>query len=157
MIIVSEKCIQLIKKFEGFSAKPYHGAADKPGVFTIGYGTIKYPPSYLGGKSVALTDPNITEKQAVDFLTWEVNTKAKNIDVLLRDDLTSNQFAALISFTYNLGEGALQKSTLRKKVNSSPKDPTIRDEFLKWVISDGHVQPGLVKRRMEEADLYFKP
>lgn len=155
MITVNDNCINLIKKFEGLELKPYHGAADRPEVFTIGYGTIKYPPSYMGGKSVALSDPAITEHQATGFLTYEVQQKAQQIDMLLRDDLTPNQYAALISFAYNLGTGALQKSTLLAKVNANPTDPTIKDEFLKWVNANGKKVQGLVTRRQAEADLYF--
>ena len=129
MITISDSCINLIKGFEGFIPHPYHGAADKPEVFTIGYGTIKYPPDYLRGKVVTMADPNITEAQAASFLRYEVTQKATSIDPLLRDDLTPNQFGALISFAYNLGEGALKISTLRQKVNTNPADLAIRTEL----------------------------
>ena len=157
MIIVNDACVKLIKSFEGLSLKPYHGAADKPGIDTIGYGSIQYPPDYLKGKMVKLGDPPITEAQAESFLKWEINQKTKAIDVLLRDDLSPNQFAALISFTYNLGEGALKQSTLRLNVNTNPHDPTIRAEFAKWVNANGKKVNGLVRRRQAEADLYFTP
>jgi len=155
MITINDNCVNLIKSFEGLSLKPYHGAADRPDVFTIGYGSIKYPPYYLRGKPVALTDPSITQEQAVDFLKYEITQKSISIDPLLRDDLTPNQFAALLSFAYNLGEGALKMSTLRAKVNKDPKDSTIRDEFLKWVYSNGQKVQGLLNRRIKEAELYF--
>ncbi len=155
MITINDNCIRLIKSFEGLVLHPYHGEADRPDIFTIGYGTIQYPPYYENGKRVALTDPPITEMQAEDFLRYEVTQKSKGIDPLLRDDLSANQFGALISFAYNLGEGALKQSTLRLKVNRNPQDPTIRDEFMKWVHSNGKRQPGLVRRRKAEADLYF--
>lgn len=157
MITVNTNCINLIKKFEGLELKPYHGAADRPNVFTIGYGTIQYPPTYMSGKAVALSDPAITEQQATDFLTYEVTQKAQQIDLLLRDDLTPNQFGALISFAYNLGAGSLKQSTLRAKVNANPKDPSIKDEFLKWVYANGQKVQGLVTRRTAEANLYFTP
>lgn len=155
MIIVNDACVKLIKSFEGLSLKAYHGAADKPGVDTIGYGSIQYPPDYLKGRMVKLGDPDITEAQAESFLKWEITQKTKAIDVLLRDDLSPNQFAALISFAYNLGDGALKQSTLRLKVNTNPHDPTIRAEFAKWVNANGKKVNGLVRRRQAEADLYF--
>ncbi len=155
MITINDKCITLIKSFEGISLKPYHGEADRPDIFTIGYGTIQYPPDYLGGKRVALTDPVITEEMAASFLKYDVTQKSTAIDPLLRDDLTPDQFGALISFAYNLGEGALKTSTLRLKVNANPNDLTIRQEFMKWVHANGKVQPGLRRRRKAEADLYF--
>jgi len=157
MIIINDKCINLIKSFEGFSAKAYHDDIDPAGVDTIGYGTIIYPPTYLGGKRVKVGDTPITEAQAVAFLRWEVELKAKAVDLLIRDDLTANQFGALISFTYNLGEGSLRGSTLRKKVNIDPNDPTIALEFPKWDMADGHHIGGLKRRRLAELDLYFTP
>jgi lysozyme len=155
MITINTACISLIKNFEGLVLKPYHGEADRQDVFTIGYGTIKYPPYYLQGKLVAFTDPPITEALAEDFLKYEVTQKSVAVDLLLRDDLTPNQFGALISFTYNLGEYALKTSTLRLKVNKNPQDKTIRGEFMKWVHANGKVVAGLKKRRAAEADLYF--
>lgn len=157
MITVNDNCINLIKSFEGLELKPYHGAADRPDVFTIGYGTIQYPPFYQDGRRVTLLDTPITEELAVSFLQYEIKQKATAIDPLLRDDLTPNQFAALISFAYNLGEYSLKISTLRAKVNKYPSDKTIRDEFERWVHANGIVVEGLKRRREAEADLYFTP
>lgn len=156
MITTNESCINLIKSFEGCILHPYHGEADRPEIFTIGYGTIKYPPYYLRGKFVSLSDAPITQLQADDFLKYEINQKSIDVDVLLRDDLTTNQFGALVSFAYNLGSEALKQSTLRLKVNRNPLDPSIKSEFLKWVHSNGEVVEGLVRRRVEEAALYFQ-
>jgi lysozyme len=156
MITINSNCINLIKSFEGLVLHPYHGAADRPEIFTIGYGTIKYPPYYMRGKMVALTDPPITEAQAENFLHYEISQKSVAIDLLLRDDLSANQFGALGSFAYNLGDMALKQSTLRMKVNKNPVDPTIRDEFMRWVHSNGAVVEGLIRRRKAEADLYFQ-
>ena len=148
---INENGLNLIKSFEGLSLSPYHDDIDPPSICTIGYGTIMYE----NGEYVKLTDPDITEQRAVELLQWEVTDKAKQIDPLLRDDLTGNQFAALISFSYNLGVGSLKQSTLRKKVNINPLDPTIKDEFAKWVYSDGVKVSGLIRRRKAEADLYL--
>jgi lysozyme len=148
MIIVNKACLSLIKNFEGLFLKPYLCPAS---VATIGYGTIRYP----NGKKVKLTDAEITEKEAYDYLIFEVYQKAKAIDPMLREDLTENQFAALISFAYNLGEGALRQSTLLKKVNANPLDAQIRNEFQKWIYADGKKLNGLLRRRNAEADLYF--
>ena len=156
MIKITQTCIDFIKKFEAFVPHPYHGAADVPGLYTIGYGTIKYPPYYLGGKRVDLADAPITEAQATDFLLYEVNHKMVYIDPLLRDDLTDNQFAALSSFAYNCGEQALKSSTLLKKVNANPNDSSIPLEFYKWCHVEQEIVPGLVRRRHEESLLYFK-
>lgn len=154
MITINDKCIALIKEFESFRANPYHGESDPPKLFTIGYGTTFYP----NGVWVQLTDPPITEEKATSLLIWQVHKKARIIDNFLRDDLSPNQFAALISFAYNCGEGALRSSTLLKRVNANPIDTSIRDAFMMWVKGDnGHEIPGLVRRRRAEADLYFTP
>jgi lysozyme len=166
MITINDACISFIKEKEGLFLKAYHGAADAPNIYTIGYGTIVYPPDYLGGRRVKLGDA-ITTEQAEYFLRYEVEQKARLIDPYLRDDLTPNQFAALVSFAYNLGEGALKQSTLRAKVNKNPSDPGIFKykladglavpascEFTKWCYANGVMVKGLLKRRMQEADLY---
>jgi lysozyme len=140
--------IELIKSFEGFFAAPYLCPAKKP---TIGYGTIQYP----SGAMVKLSDPPISKEIAHNYLMWEVQQKAKLIDPMLRDDLTENEFGALVSFAYNLGEGALKMSTLRIKVNVNPSDLEIRKEFDKWVYANGKKLQGLIRRRKAEADLYF--
>lgn len=68
---------------------------------------------------------------------------------------TQNQFDALVSFAFNLGEGALEGSTLRKKHNAGDYAGA-RAEFGRWNKAGGRVLPGLVKRRAAEAELYGK-
>ena len=155
MITVNASCINLIKRYEGLKLKAYLCPA---GVPTIGFGTIKYPPNINGGRKVKIGD-EISQGVAIACLMHDIEQKANAIDPMLREDLTPNQFAALISFAYNLGEGALRSSTLLKKVNKDPNDPSIVDEFLKWSKArvDGKltVLKGLLKRRKEESTLYF--
>ena len=79
----------------------------------------------------------------------------KAVDSYCIDTINQSQFDALCSFAYNCGVGNLKSSTLLKKVNVNPDDPTIKDEFLKWTKGGGKTLPGLVKRRTEEAQLYF--
>jgi len=78
------------------------------------------------------------------------------VDSYCVDTLTQNQFDALVSFCYNVGPVNLKNSTLIKKVNKNPNDPTIKDEFLKWVKANGKTLKGLVTRRTAEFELYFK-
>lgn len=63
------------------------------------------------------------------------------------------RFDALVSFTFNLGGGALQRSTLRRKVNREEHEDVPR-EFLRWVWAGGRKLRGLVRRREAEALLY---
>jgi lysozyme len=60
-----------------------------------------------------------------------------------------------VSFCYNLGPANLKSSTLLKKANVNPNDPTIAQEFLKWNKAGGKALKGLTKRRQAESDLYF--
>lgn len=145
---LSQKGLEVIKQFEGLSLKPYVCAG---GINTIGYGNTYY----TNGKKVSLQDKPITKEQAEELLKHSLSTYEKAVDSFCRDDISQNQFDALVSFAYNLGTGALQKSTLIKKVNANPQDPTIKAEFLKWNKASGRVLAGLTRRRQAEANLYF--
>lgn len=140
--------IEMIKKFEGFVAKPYLCPAKVP---TIGYGTTIYP----NGKKVTLSDPPVSQAQATEFLKHDLLHFEKQVDALVRDDINQKQFDALVSFCYNLGAGALQKSTLLRRINTNPKDPKIKEAFLMWVNVNGKPHAGIRKRRQIEADYYF--
>lgn len=145
---LSQKGLELIKSFEGLSLKPYVCAG---GINTIGYGSTYY----TNGKKVTLQDKPITKEQAEELIKHSLSTYEKAVDSFCRDDISQSQFDALVSFAYNLGTGALQKSTLIKKVNANPQDHTIKAEFLKWNKAGGRALAGLTKRRQAEADLYF--
>jgi lysozyme len=144
---VGEKGLALIKRFEGFKAKPYICSG---GAKTIGYGATYYP----NGLKVTLNDKAITEVQASTMLIDMLKTYEKSVDSFCRDDINQNQFDALCGFAYNVGVNALKNSTLLKKVNKNPQDVTIRNEFLKWNKAAGKVLKGLTNRRMAEANLY---
>lgn len=72
---------------------------------------------------------------------------------LIKVPLTDGQFDALVSFTFNLGSGALQRSTLRRKVNHEEHEE-VPDQFMRWVWAGGKKLRGLVMRREAEASLY---
>jgi len=146
---VSIKGLDLIKKYEGFRSKPYLCPAKVP---TIGYGATYYP----NGTKVKLTDKAIDKEYATTLLITMLNTYEKAVDSYTTDSITQNQFDALVSLAYNIGVGNLKSSTLLKKVNNNPKDLAIQKEFMKWVNAGGKKLEGLIKRRTEEANLYFK-
>jgi len=149
--------LALIKQKEGFEAKPYLCPAKVP---TIGYGATYYPKDYsiiaLRGKRVTLNDPEISELTASVLLKNMLRVYETGVNSFTRDDINQNQFDALVSFAYNLGVANLKGSTLLKKVNKNPTDKSIRAEFMKWTYADGKQLKGLVTRREQEADLYFK-
>jgi lysozyme len=136
----------LIKQFEGCKLKAYKCPA---GLDTIGYGNTFYPD----GTKVKPGDV-ITQQQAEEYFDAVVNDFAKQVDVLVKSNVTANNFSAIVSFTYNVGIGNLKNSTLLKKVNANPKDPSIKAEFNKWTRANNVVLSGLVKRREAEAKLY---
>jgi len=145
----NEEGYLIIAKFEGLSLKPYLCSA---GVPTIGYGNTFYP----SGKKVTMQDKPITQAVAMWMLKETVNKFATEVDKLVTSNVNQNQRNALVSFAFNLGIAALGRSTLLKKVNTNPNDPTIKNEFMKWNKAGGKVLNGLTKRRAEEAELYFK-
>lgn len=144
----SKKGIELIKKYEGFVGKPY---LDAVGVPTIGYGATHYG----NGVKVSINDHEISEQEASELLEKMLMSYENTVKMLVTREINQNQFDALVSFAYNLGGANLSKSTLLKKVNANPCDPSIRDEFMKWVNAGGKKLNGLVRRRAEEAELYF--
>lgn len=144
----SKDCLDIIKKFEGLRLKAYQCSAN---VWTIGYGTTVYPD----GVKVKQGDKCTTE-QADAYLLQDLNKRSLNVMALIvPTEIKQSQFDALLSFAYNLGIGALSKSTLLKKVKAAPTDPNIKDEFLKWNKAGGKVLKGLQLRREAEAALYF--
>jgi len=147
---ISNKCLSLIKKFEGFSSKPYLCPANVP---TIGYGTTYYENKIR----VTLEDEVITEEKATQLLYHIIKKFEKGVNELIKSTINQNQFDALVSFTYNLGLTNLKNSTLLKKVNVNPVDKSIFDQFLRWNKANGKELAGLTARRLEEATLYFKP
>lgn len=143
----SQRCYDLIKQFEGYSATAYPDPKTGGKPWTIGYGSTMWST----GKPV-LPGDTITEAKAEVELKWHVDSKAAAIGPL---KVNQNQYDAIVSFVYNLGIGNWVKSTLRRKVNLNPADPSIRDEFMKWVSPGSSVEKGLRRRRHAEADLYF--
>lgn len=139
--------IEIIKEFEGLHLTAYLCPAN---VWTIGYGSTIHPD----GRRVMRGD-TITMQQAEDYLMVEIRRRLAAMN--LPDSLNDNQRAALVSFVYNVGIGAFNRSTLRRKVIINRNDPTIRNEFMKYNRANGRVLRGLTRRRRAEADLYFRP
>lgn len=144
---INSKGIQLVKSFEGCLLNAYICPA---GVPTIGFGATYYE----NGTKVKIGD-KITLERANELLEFQLQEFSKQVAKLIKVELTDNQFSALVSFAFNLGAGALAKSTLLKKVNANPADATIKEEFLKWVNAGGKKLTGLVRRRNAEYLLYF--
>ncbi len=149
---VDKKGFDFIVKHEAVVLEAYPDPATGGQPWTIGIGMTFYP----NGKRVQKGD-KITEQEAYDMFRKVLARFEKYVVNATRDDITQNQFNALVSFAYNCGDNNLGKSTLLKLVNKNPANPKIADEFAKWVYANGKIMPGLVRRRKQEADLYFTP
>jgi lysozyme len=142
--------LSFIKKHEGLRLNAYQDAV---GVWTIGYGNTFYPPHILNGRKVQRGD-KITQAQADDMLRWTCNSFWARISPHIRQPLNDNQKTAVLSLTYNIGVGAFIGSSVLRKINANPNDPTIKQAFEMWRNAGG--RPILLRRRTEEANLYFK-
>lgn len=145
---ISNNGISLIKQFEGLSLKPYLDAINIP---TIGYGSTYY----RNGKKVSMSDKPISEDEANSLLVYIANKDfGEFVNKVVKVELNQNQFDALVSFAYNLGNGNLQNSTLLKKVNQKDFVGASK-EFVKWNKAGGKELVGLTRRREKERDLFL--
>lgn len=137
----SQAGINLIKQFESLRLEAYRCPA---GIWTIGYG-------HTAG---VRRGDRIDERKAEQLLAEDLRLFE---DVVNREcpGINQNQFDALVSFSFNVGTGNFQKSTLLKCVKANPLNVNIRYEFSRWNKANGTVLSGLIRRRKAEADLYF--
>ena len=139
---INNTSLQLIKEFEGLRLESYICPA---GVWTVGYGHT--------GNDV-YPGMEITHQEADEYLRTDVIRFEEAVKDLIEVPLTENEYGALVSFTYNCGEGALQGSTLRRRLNRGDSKPRVfQEELVKWVHGGGGVLPGLVRRRNAEIAL----
>jgi lysozyme len=148
---ISQNCLDLIKKWEGFRTNAY---LDPVGIPTIGYGTIRYP----NGQKVQMGDV-ISEPEAEDLMKLESDEFAETVGKSATAALNQNQFDALVCFCYNVGAGAFQGSTLLKKLNATDYTEAAA-QFLVWnkgtVNGQKVVLEGLTNRRKDEKALFEK-
>jgi len=138
---ISQVGLDLIKDFEGCELKSYK---DIVGVWTVGYGCTG--PG-IGDGMV------ITKQEAENMLRRHLERVEAAVERMVTVPLTQGEFDALCSFCYNLGEGALQKSTLLRKLNASDYDGAA-DEFQRWNKAGGNEVAGLTRRRQAERRLF---
>jgi GH24 family phage-related lysozyme (muramidase) len=141
----SQRGLDLIKKFEGYRSKAYQCSAK---VWTIGYGTTRYS----GGQKVAKGDV-IDKETAETYLREDVKKFEEAVQELVKVELNQNQFDALVSWTYNLGQGNLKRSRLLKRLNEGDY-AAVPAEMKRWTRAGGKVLKGLVRRRAAEAELF---
>ena len=148
MIQVPKAAIDLAKRFEGFERKAKRGIEITAipyicpaGFWTIGYGHLCDP-----------THPPITEAEAEAYLARDLQTALvvtlRYCPVLATEP--EGRLAAIVDFTFNLGAGRLQTSTLRRRINQRDWGAAGR-ELRRWIYGGGKMLPGLIKRREVEA------
>ena len=139
---VSEAGVRLVQEFEGCRLDAYRCPA---GIPTIGYGA---------------TGPDIrmgmvwTQEQADARLVEDLARFADGVERLVEVDLSDNQFAAIVSFAFNVGLGALRDSTLLRKLNAGDYEGAA-DQFPRWARAGGRLMPGLSRRRLAERALFL--
>lgn len=141
---ISTHGLDLIRRFESFAPAIYICPAGYP---TIGYGhliTEANKAQFLDG---------VDKRQAQELLQHDVQKAERAVLRLITVPLMQGQFDALVSFTFNLGGGALQRSTLRRKINREEHDD-VPAELMKWVWAGGRKLKGLMKRRQAESAFY---
>ena len=144
---ISENGYNIIKEFEGLRLEAY---LDTGGVWTIGYGTIKYP----SGTRVAKGD-KISKNEAEEFLRSDSKWVDACLDSKVKVKVSQNQFDALASFVYNIGESQFSSSTLLRKLNAGDYLGAA-NEFDRWVNDNGKKVQGLINRRAKEKELFLK-
>jgi lysozyme len=155
MMTMSDKGKQLLANWEGLELKVYKDVAGLP---TIGVGHLLTKSELTSGKITINGDPvryadGLTKEQAIDLLGQDLKRFEDAVNEGVKVTLAQNQFDALVSFSFNVGVGAFQKSTLLKEVNKGKSDE-VPTQLLRWVKSGGRVVQGLVNRRNNEIALW---
>jgi lysozyme len=154
---VSDQAVKMIKHHEGVRQKPYRCPAN---LWTIGVGHVLYPEQ----ARLKMDDRMLVPLRPEDNRTFSM----EEVDAILKSDLarfergveqycpvklTQGQFDALVSFSFNVGLGTLQRSTLRQKVNREDFEGASA-EFLKYIMAGGKILKGLQNRRNDERALF---
>lgn len=139
---LSDEGLELIKRFEGLRLAPYH---DDVGYPTVGYGHLLSKQKWADLNQW----PTIQQEDADALLRQDVARFESAVARLIRVPLSQGQLDALVSFSFNLGAGALQASTLRRVINRGHYHEAPR-QLLRWVFAGGRRLRGLVRRREAE-------
>ena len=139
----SQNAIDLIKKWEGYSALAYK---DVGGIWTVGYGHTEFVRE---GDYFNPDEAEIVLKKDLEFFEKKLNS-------YLTVKLNQNQFDSLVSLMYNIGHGAFRESTIREYLNTG-QITLVPNEFKRWNKVAGKIYAGLRNRRIEEINLFMKP
>ena len=155
---VSPKAIDMIKHHEGVRQKPYQCPAR---LWTIGVGHVMYPEQgrlKLEDRDAFQTRPEDMRKYTMEevdgILRHDLDRCERGVEKFCPVPLTQGMFDGLVSFSFNVGLGTLQRSTLRQKVLRGDKEGAA-EELLKYCMAGGKILKGLQNRRMDERALFL--
>jgi len=143
---LSQKGVELIVSFEGFSNKPYR---DSGGVWTIGYGN-----TYIKNTKVHATTASISKEQGLTLLKETIRETEILMRRIIKGELNQNRWDSLVSLTYNIGIGNFKKSSVLKYLNDN-NFIKASNAFMLWDKSGGKVLTGLVNRRKKEKNVFL--
>jgi lysozyme len=155
---VSAKALKVIKHHEGLRFNPYRCPAK---LWTIGVGHVLYPEQ--GKLKIEERDayplrPEDNRKFSMEevdsILAADLQRFERGVEKFVPVPLNQGQFDALVSFSFNVGLGTLQRSTLRAKINRGDKDGAA-EEFLKYCMAGGKILKGLKNRRIDERAMFL--
>ncbi len=141
---ISKNAIEHIKKFEGFSASPY--------ICPAGYKTVGYGHVIVSGEEFSTY---ISKAYAEEILLNDLRKSIFSVLRLIKTTLSDGEFDSLVSFTFNVGGAALQRSTLRRKINCQVSKHEVTKELMKWVYIKGRPSNGLIIRRKAEVNMFL--
>ena len=144
---ISPHGLAKLKQWEGLKTKAYK---DSGGVWTIGYGHTA-----TAGEPKPRAGMVITAAEAESILLKDLTQYEAAVESLVKVELNDNQFAALVSFAFNVGIGAFKNSTLLKKLNQGNFN-AVPTELMKWTKAGGKKIQGLVNRRRAEGYLWME-
>jgi lysozyme len=146
---LSPRGADFVARFEGTILRLYNDPTNNA---TIGVGHLVHMGP-INGTEPGEFRSGITRARALELLEEDARAAAEAVRRLIKVPLKQHQVDALVSFTFNSGEGALRTSTLRKRLNAGEYD-AVPHELGRWVFSQGKKLPGLVRRRQAEGVLF---
>lgn len=143
---VNKAGLDLIKSFEGLRLEAYPDPGTGGDPYTVGFGSTKGVKKGM----------KITVQEAEQRLIMDLQDACKAVERYVTIPLNDNQFAALVSFTFNVGAGNLAVSTLLKRLNEGEYG-SVPMQLMRWNRAAGKILNGLTRRRTAEGDLFQRP
>jgi lysozyme len=155
---VSPKAIEMVKHHEGVRFKPYRCPAR---LYTVGVGHVMYPEQgklkieARDGFPLRPEDNRVWTKDEVDgLLKFDLARFERGVAQFCPVPLTQGMYDSLVSFSFNVGLGTLQRSTLRQKLLRGDKAGAA-EELLKYCMAGGKILKGLQNRRIDERAMFL--